>query len=333
MSLDLSFRAERLPLRAPFRISRGVKTHADVVLAELRDGPHLGRGECVPYARYGETVQSVCAQLAAAAVRLRAAEPPEAVIRSLPPGAARNALDCALWDLEALRSGVPVAQRLDRSPPGPMATAVTVGLDEPERMRAAAAAASDAPLIKVKLGADGPAERLLAVAEGAPDARLIVDPNEGWTIGVLEAMADTVARLPVAMIEQPLHAGDDAVLAGLGYPAPICADEAVHTAEDVERVADRYQMVNIKLDKAGGLTEALAMLERARGLGLGVLAGCMVSSSLSIAPARWIGAQADAADLDGPWWLAEDRPGGCRIERGVLYPPQPGFWGDPQASP
>ncbi|MFZ5718629.1 MAG: N-acetyl-D-Glu racemase DgcA [Pseudomonadota bacterium] len=333
MKLELAIRAERLPLRAPFRISRGVKTHAEVVVAELRADGLAGRGECVPYPRYGETVESVAAQLGAQAARLGDGEPAEAVVRSLPPGAARNALDCALWDLEARRSGVSVAERLGRAPPGPLPTAVTISLDTPDAMRAASMAASGAPLLKVKLGADEPARRLQAVADGAPGARLIVDPNEGWTIAILSAMADTIARLPVIMVEQPLHAEDDAGLAGLGYPAPICADEAVHTAQDVDRVADRYQMVNVKLDKAGGLTEALAMAERARALGLGVLAGCMVSSSLSIAPALFIGAQADAADLDGPWWLREDRPGGCRIERGVLYPPQPGFWGDPQARP
>lgn len=333
MTLRLAIRVERLPLRAPFRISRGVKTHAEVVVAELGDDDRLGLGECVPYSRYGETAASVAAQLSAAGRRLAAGAPPAAVLADLPAGAARNALDCALWDLEARRSGVSVADRLGRPPPGPIPTAVTVSLDHPDLMRAAAAAMAEAPLIKVKLDADQPAQRLLAVAEGAPAARLIVDPNEGWTMKILEAMADPIARLPVLMVEQPLHSADDAALAGLDYPAPICADEAVHTVADVERVADRYGMVNVKLDKAGGLTEALAMVERARALGLGVLAGCMVSSSLSIAPALFVGALADAADLDGPWWLRDDRPGGCRIERGVLYPPQPGFWGDPQARP
>jgi L-alanine-DL-glutamate epimerase-like enolase superfamily enzyme len=214
-----------------------------------------------------------------------------------------------------------------------MATAVTISLDSPEAMRAAAAAVAGAPLLKVKLDAQEPLERLRAVAEAAPDARLIVDPNEGWTLAVLRAMADPIARLPVLMVEQPLPAEADAELEGLDFPAPICADESAHTAADVERVAGRYQMVNVKLDKAGGLSEALAMTARARELGLGVLAGCIVSSSLSIAPAMWVGALADAADLDGPWWLRKDRAGGCRIERGVLYPPQSGFCGDPGPRP
>jgi L-Ala-D/L-Glu epimerase len=167
------------------------------------------------------------------------------------------------------------------------------------------------------------------VTEGAPEARLIVDPNESWTIATLEAMADLVERLHVILVEQPLPADADAALKGLKYPAPICADESAHKAADVGRLLGRYQSVNVKLDKAGGLTAALAMVQQARDLGLGVLAGCMVSSSLSIAPAMWVGALADAVDLDGPWWLKADRPGGCRIERGVLYPPQRGFWGEP----
>jgi L-alanine-DL-glutamate epimerase-like enolase superfamily enzyme len=333
VSLSLDIRAERLPLRAPFRISRGVKTHAEVVVAELSDGAACGRGECVPYERYGETVESVGGELAAAGERLAAGAPVEAVLAQMPAGAARNALDCALWDLLARSGGGSVAARLARPPPGPTPTAVTVSLDSPDVMRAAAAAVADAPLLKVKLDAEDPASCLQAVAEGAPEARLIVDPNEGWTLAVLAAMAEPISRLNVAMVEQPLPSEDDAALAGLAYPAPICADESAHTAQDVERIADRYQMVNVKLDKAGGLTGALAMVERAHALGLGVLAGCMVSSSLSIAPAMWVGALADAADLDGPWWLVADRAGGARIERGVLYPPQSGFWGEPGPRP
>jgi L-alanine-DL-glutamate epimerase-like enolase superfamily enzyme len=333
VSLDLDIRAQSLPLRAPFRISRGAKSHAEVVVAELRAGAVSGRGECVPYRRYGETSASVMSQLAAAGAQLRSGDAVEGVLATLPAGAARNALDCAAWDLEARRSGRSVAERLGRPAPGPMPTAVTISLDAPEVMRAAARAVADAPLLKVKLDAHEPAARLLAIAQAAPGARLIVDPNEGWDLATLTSLADVMARLPVAMVEQPLPAGADGALRGLSYPVPICADEAVHTAADVERVADRYQMVNVKLDKAGGLTEALAMTERARALGLGVLAGCMVSSSLAIAPAMWIGAAADFADLDGPWWMLEDRPGGCRIERGVLYPPQSGFWGEPGPRP
>ncbi len=329
----LTARAERLPLKAPFRISRGVKTHAEVVVAEIRDGDLFGLGECAPYARYGETPDSVLSVLAGAAQGIARGESARAVAQALPAGAARNALDCALWDLEARRSGQAVAARLGHPAPGPMATAVTISLDAPDAMAAAAAASADAPRLKVKLGADDPGARLSAVARAAPGARLIVDPNEGWTVDVLTGLADLIARLPVVMVEQPLPADADAALAGLGYPAPLCADESAHTAADVGRIADRYQVVNVKLDKAGGLTEALAMAAEARRLGLGLMAGCMVSSSLAIAPALWIGAGADAVDLDGPWWLTRDRPGGCRVVRGVLHPPQPGFWGDPGSRP
>lgn len=332
MSLRLEIRAERLALRAPFRISRGVKTHAEVVVAELSDGAVLGRGECVPYPRYGETVESVAAELAAAGRRL-VGEGIEAALAGLPAGAARNALDCALWDLAARQGAGSVAGRLGRAAPASLPTAVTVSLDTPAAMREAAAAVADAPLLKVKLDDENPAACLQAVADGAPGARLIVDPNEGWTLAILQAMAEPIARLNVAMVEQPLPSEADAALAGLAYPAPLCADESAHTAEDVERIADRYQMVNVKLDKAGGLSGALAMVDRAHALGLGVLAGCMVCSSLSIAPAMWVGALADACDLDGPWWLREDRAGGARVERGVLYPPQSGFWGEPGLRP
>ena len=328
MTPTLAVHTERLKLRAPFRISRGVKTHAEVVVAELRAGGHAGFGECVPYPRYGETPASIAAVMAAAGARLAAGDPARDVVAAMPAGAARNALDCALWDLEARLGQGSVAERLRRPASGAFATAVTVSLNTVDAMRAAAAASADAPLIKVKLDAHDPAERLTAVAEAAPGARLIVDPNEGWTLAILQAMAGPISRLPVVMVEQPLPADADAGLEGLDYPAPICADEAVHTADDVARVAGRYQVVNVKLDKAGGLTEALAMTARARELGLGVLAGCMVSSSLSIAPAMWVGASSDAADLDGPWWLIEDRAGGCRIDQGVIYPPQPGFWGE-----
>ncbi|MEW5685962.1 MAG: N-acetyl-D-Glu racemase DgcA [Pseudomonadota bacterium] len=333
MSQSLVVRAERLALRAPFRISRGVKTHAELVVVEARDGGASGFGECVPYARYDETPASVVAVLEAAARRVAAGEPARDVAAGLPAGAARNALDCALWDLEARLTGRSVAARIGRPAPDVLVTAVTISLDAPDAMRAAAAAVAGSAVLKVKLDAEAPAERLLAVAEAAPAARLIVDPNEGWTPAILERMAGPISRVNVAVVEQPLPAGHDAALAGLAYPVPICADEAVHTAADVERVMDRYQMVNVKLDKAGGLTEALAMAGRARALGLGVMAGCMVASSLAIAPAMFVGAEADLVDLDGPWWLARDRAGGCRLTDGLLHSPQTGFWGEPGTRP
>jgi len=333
VTLALHIEAERLALNAPFRISRGVKTHAEVVVVELQDGEVSGRGECVPYPRYGETLESVSAQLSRAAARLAEREAATAVVAALPAGAAKNALDCALWDLQARRSGRSVGERIGRPPLRPIPTAVTISLDAPAAMREAAAAAADAPLLKVKLSAEEPSACLRAVAEGAPYARLIVDPNEGWNLDLLEAMAGLISRLNVVTVEQPLPAGRDGRLKGLKYPVPICADESIHTADELEDVAERYQMVNVKLDKAGGLTGALELAGRARAMGLQVMAGCMVSSSLSIAPAMWVGADADVADLDGPWWLTRDRIGGCRVERGVLYPPQSGFWGEPTPRP
>lgn len=325
MGLDLRIRPERLALRAPFRISRGVKTHAEVVVAELAAGGFVGRGECVPYARYGETIASVVAQLETAA---RTAVSVDEALAALPPGAARNALDCAAWDLRARSEGRSVADMLGLAPPGPAPTAVTISLGAVEAMRAAAALAADAPLLKVKLDADDPAARLLAVAEAAPAARLIADPNESWTPALVAEMAPVLARARVVLLEQPLPAGEDAALEGIACPVPICADESLHTRADLPAVARRYQAVNIKLDKAGGLTEAAALMAAARAAGLKVMVGCMVASSLAIAPVLPLAAAADFVDLDGPWWLARDRAGGCRIERGVLLPPQPGFWGD-----
>ncbi len=320
MAPTLSVRFERLPLRAPFRISRGVKTHAEVVVVELTQDGMTGRGECVPYARYDETVGKVMAALRG---------DPEVLLDSLPPGAARNALDCAFWDLLAKRDGEAVYDMLGRMPPEPVPSAVTISLDAPGGMAEAAAAAASAPLLKVKLSADRPAERLLAVAEAAPAARLIVDPNEGWSLDILKAMEGPIARCNVVLVEQPLPAGEDAALEGLTYPAPICADESVHTRADLATVTRRYQAVNVKLDKAGGLTEAVALAQAARAEGMSLMVGCMVASSLAVAPAFVLAGEADFLDLDGPWWLARDREGGCRFERGVLHPPQPGFWGDP----
>ncbi|MFN3583842.1 N-acetyl-D-Glu racemase DgcA [Phenylobacterium sp.] len=325
MGLDLRIRPERLALRAPFRISRGVKTHAEVVVVELaRDGA-TGRGECAPYPRYGETVESVVAELETAA----RASSLDAALAALPPGAARNALDCAAWDLRARLEGRSVADLLGLPAAGPVPSAVTISLDGVDAMRDAAAAAADAPILKVKLDADDPAARLLAVAEAAPAARLIADPNESWTAALVAEMAPVLARTRVALLEQPLPAGEDAALEGIACPVPICADESLHTRADLAAVARRYQAVNVKLDKAGGLTEAAALARAARAAGLKVMVGCMVASSLAIAPALPLAAGADLVDLDGPWWLARDREGGCRFEQGVILPPQPGFWGDP----
>ena len=324
MSITVSVRPVSHPLKAPFRISRGVKTAAEVVEVLAEAEGHVGRGESVPYGRYGETVDSVLAQLAP----IRTCDDVEVACGALPPGAARNALDLALWDLRARRTGVAVAQATGLPVPASLVTAVTVSLDTPEAMGEAARAVADAPLIKIKLSSEDPAARLRAVAAAAPNARFIVDPNEGWTFAVLDGLKGLLADLPVALVEQPLPAGEDHALEGWDPPFTVCADESVHVGGDLAALRGRYQAVNLKLDKTGGLTEALAMLKAARALGFQVMTGCMVASSLGVAPALHLGGASDFADLDGPWWLVADHPGGLRVERGLITPPKPGFWGD-----
>lgn len=326
MRRSLTFRAEAWALARPFRISRGVKTRAIVVVAEARDGPYCGVGEGVPYARYGESAESVCAQIASIAAVFAAGLDRAQLQHALPPGAARNAVDCALWDLEAKQTGAPVAQRLGVAPPSSLTSAVTISIDTPERMGEAAAAIAGAPLIKAKVDANDPLAAVRAVRAAAPRARLIVDPNEGWSFALLTQLLPDLAALDVALIEQPIPACEDAALEGLKSPAPICADEAAHTTADLERAARRYQAVNVKLDKTGGLTEALAMIARAKQLQLTPMVGCMVCTSLSIAPALLIAGEAAFVDLDGPWWLARDRADAMRYEDGKLIPPKTG-WG------
>ncbi len=317
------------PLKAPFRISRGVKTAADTVMVELRRGAAGGRGESVPYPRYGESVDAVVAQLETVADGFEAGMPDEAVVAMLPAGAARNALDCALWDLRARETGRGVAEMTGLALPGRLACAVTVSLDEPEAMAAAARAIADAPVVKVKLDGALVEERLLAVGQAAPASRLIIDPNEGWSLDLLRDVSPLLARMNIALIEQPLPAGVDHGLEGFDPPAPVCADESVHTTGQLADLKGRYQAINIKLDKTGGLTEAIALLAQARRLGFTVMTGCMVASSLAIAPALHIAGASDFADLDGPWWLADDWSGGVKVESGWLTPPARGFWGEP----
>ena len=315
-------------LKAPFRISRGVKTAAEVVVVEIVEDGLIGRGESVPYARYDETVDSVIAQLQPAAQALRDGATPHEALALLPAGAARNALDCALWDLRARREGLSVEALTALPVPDTLITAVTVSLDTPEAMAAATLAVAAAPLIKVKLSAEGPAARLLAVAKAAPHARLIVDPNEGWDFAILDGLKPILSDLNIALVEQPLPAGEDMALDGYDPPYPICADESVHVARDLAALRGRYRAVNLKLDKAGGLSEALLMLEEARNHGFTLMVGCMVASSLAIAPALHLAGSCAFADLDGPWWLAVDHPGGARVADGRMTRPAPGFWGD-----
>ncbi len=325
--LQLTARAESWPIAGRFAISRGAKTQAVVVVAELDDGTFRGRGECLPYARYGESAESVLARLEALAPRLADGLTRTALQAALPPGAARNALDCAFWDLEARRSGRPVHELADLPPPAPLTTAFTISLDTPAAMAQAARAAAGRPLLKIKLGGDGDRARLEAVRAAAGDATLIVDANEGWNETTLAANLAACAEHGVALIEQPLPAGADDALARIARPVPVCADESAHDRASLASLVGKYDAVNIKLDKTGGLTEALLMSKEAQALGLTIMAGCMVATSLSIAPAILIGQSARFVDLDGPLLLARDREPGLRYEGSLLHPAPRELWG------
>ena len=327
MTLTLALAAERWPIAGSFAISRGAKTEAAVVVAELGDGKARGRGECVPYGRYGESLDSVLAQLKAMAPRLSAGLDRKALQKVMPPGAARNALDCAFWDLEAKRAGRPVHEMAGLPAPHPLTTAYTISLAEPAAMAQAAARAASRALLKIKLGAPGDPERIAAVRAAAPLAALIVDANEGWDARNLGTNMAACAQAGVRLIEQPLPDQRDDALASLERTVPICADESAHDRASLARLAGKYDAVNIKLDKAGGLTEALAMMAEAKRLGLATMAGCMVATSLAMAPALLLAQQADYVDLDGPLLLAKDRPGGLRYAQSLVYPPTPALWG------
>jgi L-alanine-DL-glutamate epimerase-like enolase superfamily enzyme len=304
-----------------------VKTVADVVTVTIGEGETVGRGEGVPYPRYGESIDSALAQIEAARSFIEEGGDRRGLLSLLPAGAARNAIDCALWDLEARLSGVSVADSIGAPEPERLASALTIVIDTPDAMARAAAAVAHAPLLKVKVNADDPAAQIRAVRDAAPRAALIVDPNESWDQALVEAMQPVLTAAQVALLEQPIPADADEWLEGFTSAVPICADEAVHIAADLPRVARRYSHVNVKLDKSGGLTAALELAHAARWAGLGLMTGCMVSSSLSIAPALHVARMSDFVDLDGPVWLKEDYPGGVRDEGGLLSPPEKGFWG------
>lgn len=328
MRRTLQAQHDRFALSRPFRIARGVKIAADAITVTLVQDGVQGRGEGIPYPRYGESVEGAVAAIEEARGAIEAGVDRHALLDLMPAGAARNAVDCAMWDLEARLAGSDVAAMIGAPAPGPLPSALTIGIDTPDAMGQAAAAVAGAPLVKVKVDAEDPAARIRAVRAAAPDAALIVDPNESWDRRVLEAVQDVLVEAGVALLEQPVPAADDEWLEGFRSAVPICADEAIHVAADLDIVARRYDAVNVKLDKTGGLTAALELAEAARAGGLGLMTGCMISSSLSIAPALHIAAMSDFADLDGPLWLLEDRPGGVRDEGGILLPPSPGFWGN-----
>lgn len=320
---------QRFGLRRPFRIARGVKTAADVITVTIREGTHEGRGEGVPYPRYGETIEAALADIAAIAPLIERGASRHDLAAAMPAGAARNAIDNALWDLEARRAGKTVAALAGRPSPAPVASAITIAIDTPDAMGAAAARAASVPLLKVKVDRDGAAAQIAAVRAAAPSPRLIVDPNESWTMAELVALQALLLEHRVDLLEQPLPAGADNDLAGFASRVPVCADESLHTAADLDALVGRYAYVNIKLDKTGGLTEALALVDAARTRGFGLMVGCMVCSSLGIAPALLIAGEAAFVDLDGPLWLSDDRPGGVLDRDGMLSPPAPGFWGTP----
>lgn len=320
----VSARPETWLLARPFRIARGAKNEARVIVVEIAQEGMTGRGECVPYARYGKTQESVLADI----TRLAEAVEEGAGRHDLyGAGAARNGVDCALWDLEARLDGRTVWQHAGLGEPSSLVTAWTLGIDSPEAMMRAAAHNRTRPLLKVKLDGECIMERMRAVREGAPGARLVIDANEAWTMEQLLRVVDDLAGLGVEMIEQPLPSGEDEALAGYRCPLVLCADESCHTADDVDRLADRYDMVNIKLDKAGGLTGALALRRAARSRGLRVMVGCMVSTSLAMAPAMLVAEDADLVDLDGPLMLHVDREGGIRYDGSVMHPPRVSLWG------
>ena len=329
MTRRLAVTAESWPIRGAFRIARGAKTQAHVVVAAIQDGAVIGRGECVPYARYGESVESVRGEIEALRSEVEGGLTRDALQQRMTAGAARNALDCALIDWEAKSSGRPAFDVLGLPPPVPLRTAYTLSLDSPEAMGAAAAdaAAKGYRLLKLKLAGGADLDRVEAVRRGNPSARLIVDANEGWTPDDLFHLAPELARLGVALIEQPLKAEADDALFGYRSPVPLCADESCHTRADLPRVAGRYDHINVKLDKTGGLTEAVGLVREARLLGLGLMVGCMVSTSLAMAPASLLAALADFVDLDGPLLLARDREPAMRYEADLLYPAPRELWG------
>jgi L-alanine-DL-glutamate epimerase-like enolase superfamily enzyme len=318
---------ESFAIAGRFTISRGSKTEAQVIRVELERDGVIGTGECVPYARYGETLDATLAAILSLRDAFAAGLDRTGLQSALPPGAARNALDCALWDLEAALAGRSVVSLAGIAAPGPIETAYTISLDTAEAMADAARRHSHMPLLKLKLGAPGDADRLAAIRAAVPETRLIVDANEGWLPDELQNLLHAAQRAGIELVEQPLPAGNDALLAEIDHVVPICADESVHALAGLEHLVGRYDAINVKLDKTGGLTEALAVAQRARDLNLAIMVGCMVSTSLSMMPASLLAPFARWVDLDGPLLLAADRPGGLTYTNGVIDPTGGTLWG------
>jgi L-alanine-DL-glutamate epimerase-like enolase superfamily enzyme len=326
--MELSVRIERWPITGAFAISRGSKTEAVVVVVELSDGTHRGRGESVPYARYGETPDGIVAAIDGLRPTLRRGLDRAALQGAMTAGAARNALDCAYWDVNAKQTGHPAYELAGIRAPAPLTTAYTISLSSAAKMAAAAERAAWRPLLKVKLGGGGDdRERITAVRRAAPQAEIIVDANEGWDADNFEQNLAACADVGVTLIEQPLPEGRDDALARIKRPIPVCADESVHGRASLDALAGKYDAVNIKLDKAGGLTEALALAAEAERRGFTIMVGCMVATSLAMAPAMLVAQRARLVDLDGPLLLAKDRSDGLRYDGSLIYPPEPALWG------
>ena len=325
--MKLAVREDVFPIAGAFTISRGTRTESRVVTVELEQGGVRGWAECYPYARYGETVSSVMAQIEAMAPALSDGMDRMALQDAMPPGAARNGLDCAFWDFEAKAAGKRVWDLAGLPAPGPEVTAYTLSLAEPDTMRAKAAENAHRPVLKIKLGGSGDIDRLRAVREGAPNAKIVVDANEGWDAANYAAIAPVVLELGVAMVEQPLPASDDAALNGMDRPLPVCADESCHDRASLPALAGKYDMINIKLDMTGGLTEALALKAEAEAQGYGIMVGCMIGSSLGMAPATLVAQGAAVVDLDGPLLLAADRDTPLTYDARGVHPPEPDLWG------
>jgi L-alanine-DL-glutamate epimerase-like enolase superfamily enzyme len=322
MGMRITVQPETFQLAQVFTISRGSRSQAEVLTVRIEKDGVIGWGECVPYARYGESLASVTAQIEALG-DISYGELAEA----LPAGAARNALDCAFWDLQAKTSGVPVAQRIGLQKLQPQITAYTLSLDSPEAMESQAKLNAHRPLLKIKLGTPDDMPRLEAVRRGAPKARIIVDANEGWSAEVYSDLAPHLLRLGVELVEQPLPASEDDALLGLARPLPICADESCHDRSSLPHMRGKYDYANIKLDKTGGLTEALALRDAALEAGFGLMVGCMVGSSLAMAPAVLLAQAAQFTDLDGPLLLAEDRDHALKFDADGVHPPVAALWG------
>lgn len=327
ISRRLSVRPENWVLKEPFHISRGSRTEAHVITAELEHCQVTGRGEAAPYARYGETIDSVITQLEQVSGPIEDGISPEELQDILPAGAARNAVDCALWDMLARWKGISVAEMLKLPPPHNVNTAVTIGIGAASEMAAKAKIYKDFPLLKIKLNRDNIREKITAIRAEAPGPRIIIDPNESWTIADITELDSFMAEMNISLLEQPLAAGKDEGLRDFTGRIPVCADESCHTRDDLDDLVGKYQVVNIKLDKTGGLTEAVKLKKQARDMGFDVMVGCMVSTSLAMAPALLLAGDVSFVDLDGPLWMKQDREYGLKIEQGCIAEASQDLWG------